>query len=125
MVDIDWNQVRAVLGIIEAVVVFALGIYMFITRNSAASRKETAQRIQSVREDLKQTNRRVDRHGERISVIEESVRCAPSHDDLGKLHGRIDDVAGSMREIKGTMQGMSHTVQLIHKHLLEERKGGH
>jgi uncharacterized protein YoxC len=123
LMGMSLSDVVSVLRIVETVVVLVLGIYLFISRNQTANRKETDEKIGTVNSDLKDTNRKIERHGQRISVLEESVRCAPSHKDLGEIYGKVNKVSESVQKIEGAMKGMNNTVQLIHKHLLDSAKG--
>ena len=140
-VGFDWTVVRVVLDVLVLVV----GAYVFITQKSTASRKETEQKISDSREetsqkisanqkdtdekiksvcaDLKDTDDRVARHSERISALEENARCAPNHEDLGKMYEKINGVDGSVKEMVGIMNGLTRNVGLIHKFLLESGNG--
>ncbi len=112
----NWTAIRFYVDLIQMVAVFVVGIYLYISRSSQLTKAEAEKKILTVTE-------RVQRHSERLSTIEEYVRCAPSHEDLGKLHGRIDDVTGGLKKIEGQLEGVSKVVGLIHLHLLNEKGG--
>lgn len=65
---------------------------------------------------------KLDRHADRIARLEQDVRHAPSHEDLKRLHSRLDEVGGQVRELKGEFQGARHTLELIHQHMLDGGK---
>ncbi|HJW23793.1 MAG TPA: hypothetical protein VJ576_02755 [Rhodocyclaceae bacterium] len=59
---------------------------------------------------------------ERIGRLETQVNAAPTHDDLGELHEKINDVAESVGTLAGEFKGANHTLQLIHQFLLQGGK---
>lgn len=89
----------------------AIGVYLWWERQSDSTR----QRIDSLETDV---DARLDNQGMRLSRVEAKVDQLPSHEDIGDLHARINDVARGMNTMSGEMSGIKTTLNLIHQHLL-------
>lgn len=63
-------------------------------------------------------DKRIDDHAERLSRLETQSEQAPTHDDLGNLHDRINDLAKSVNTLTGEFAGVKNVLGLIHQHLL-------
>lgn len=86
-------------------------IYMYmVTRN-----RVTNERISTLQGAV---DERLDNYADRLARIEQDARHAPTHDDLKRLHSRIDEVKDSLKRLEGEFSGANHTLQLIHEHLL-------
>lgn len=64
---------------------------------------------------------RTDIH-KRLSVVEVSCGTSPTHNDLGGVYDRINEVSDQVSNLTGTVQGVSRNVDLITEHLLN--RGG-
>lgn len=86
-------------------------IYMYlVTRN-----RVTNERITTLQENV---DTRLDDHSDRLARIEQDALHAPTHEDLKRIHARIDETAKSMARIEGEFAGTNHTLNLIHEYLL-------
>lgn len=86
-------------------------IYMYlVTRN-----RVTNERIGKLQENV---DTRLDDHAVRLARIEQDAHHAPTHEDLKRIHMRIDQTAQSMARIEGEFAGTNHTLNLIHEYLL-------
>lgn len=61
---------------------------------------------------------------ERVDKCETKVMNMPNHDDIGKLHEKVNRVSNSVERMNGELVGISKTLQLIHQSLLDERNPG-
>ncbi len=88
-----------------------MGLYLYLVNRN----RVTNERIGTLQTNV---DLRLDNHTERLARLEQDVRHAPTHDDLKRLHARIDEMTGSMRRLEGEFSGANHTLSLIHEHLL-------
>lgn len=58
----------------------------------------------------------------RLTRVEEQVAALPTHNDIGGVFKRIDEVHGDVREIAGRIHGIERAVGLMNQHLLESGK---
>lgn len=55
---------------------------------------------------------------ERLGMLEVRVEKTPTHDDLAKIHEKINAVSDCVSRIEGEASGTAKTVDLIHDYLL-------
>lgn len=91
-----------------------IGIYVYMTNKD----KVTNDRITDLEKDI---DKKSDDHGERIAKLEARVEKAPTHDDLAKLHEKINEVSACVNRLEGEFIGASRTLQLIHETLMERK----
>lgn len=80
--------------------------------------KVTNDRITKFEDD---TNKKFDDQGQRLAKLESRIENVPTHDDLGDLHEKVNDVSDCLSRLEGEFTGAKHTLALIHDFLL---KGG-
>ncbi len=56
--------------------------------------------------------------GDRLTAIERDQRHAPTHDDLKRIHSRLDEALTGLSSVNGKLEGTNKTLDLIHEHLL-------
>jgi hypothetical protein len=64
-------------------------------------------------------------HGDltgRVIKLEVAVEKAPGHEDLGRLHARIDDISTALATLVGSSGEVKNEVRVIHSILLEMKK---
>ncbi|MBN9697172.1 MAG: hypothetical protein J0L85_15400 [Zoogloea sp.] len=61
-------------------------------------------------------------HADRLTAIERDQKHAPTHDDLKRIHSRLDDVSEGLSNLVGEFKGTGHTLNLIHEYLLTEKR---
>jgi hypothetical protein len=54
----------------------------------------------------------------RLLRVEEGIKHMPKHEDLTRLHQRMDEINSQLQKIGGMVNGSNHTLQLIQQHLL-------
>jgi hypothetical protein len=94
---------------------WGVALYMYLANKN----KATNSRIGELERDMEA---KLDAHADRLARVEQDLRHAPTHDDLKRLHARIDDLAGGIRGLEGEFKGANHTLQLIHSYLLHGGK---
>ena len=60
-------------------------------------------------------------HADRLTAIERDLKHAPTHDDLKRIHSRLDEVSDDLSKLMGEFKGTAHTLSLIHEHLLNKK----
>lgn len=113
MIDIDSNLGRLLLDAAMVVSLIISNVYTWMTARSKANRIA----IELMAEELSKVKSRID-------VLETDVRHLPDHSDLGAVHDKVNEMASVMREMKGAMNGMGNTLNMIHQSLLDERGKG-
>lgn len=93
------------------------GVWLYVRLGNRND--EVDARFSALRTDM---DARLDKHEAELSAINATVRHAPSHSDLTRIHTRIDEVAGAMRRIEGEFTSTGKTIDLIHSYLLNEGK---
>lgn len=58
-------------------------------------------------------------HLARVARLEARMEAAPSIDDLGRIHARIDDVDRRLSTMGGEMAGMTRALSRIETYLME------
>lgn len=102
------------LSIANFVLTWGLAFYMHLVNKG----KVTEDRITRLEQDL---DIKLDGQSERLARLEQDARHAPSHDDLKRIHSRIDDVNERIGTLQGEFSGASRTLNLIHEYLLNKK----
>lgn len=82
---------------------------------------ERIARLEQGAESCETAQRTCPVHAERLAQLEAAADRSPTHEDLGRLHEKINDVSGALQTLVGEFKGVHRTLDLIHEHLL---KGG-
>lgn len=118
----ELQALLALLSILNLLGLWVLGAYTW----QANRKRVTNERITTLQESVNMSMATLktgqDRQAERLTQVERDLQHAPTHDDLKRLHSRIDDVAGAVRGLDGKFEGANHTLQLIHAYLLNGGK---
>ena len=61
-------------------------------------------------------------HADRLTAIERDLKHAPTHDDLKRIHSRLDDVSENMATLVGEFKSAAHILNLLHEDRLTERR---
>jgi len=69
-----------------------------------------------------QMDARHDNHADRLARLEQNAKHAPSHEDLKRLHKRLDAMNGELKEMRGEFSAANRTLTLIHQTLLDGGK---
>lgn len=120
-----------VLALLLTAVIFPGG--RWIVRKGLASHEDVAGAIQSVRADvdgrMDAMTAKLTSMTERLGRIEEAQRNAPDHDDINRLHGRVDEalreigkVTASMSRIEGSLSAIDRNFSLLLEHHIGEKR---
>ncbi len=97
--------------ILHASVTTVLAIFVWLLSRQHV----TAERISQLEADI---DERLDKHGDRLTRLEVSAGAAPTHEDLKRLHQRLDSLNGELHNLTGQFKITNETLLLIHEHLL-------
>lgn len=56
----------------------------------------------------------------RVARVEESDKHNPTHDDIGGVYEKLNDINGEIKEVGGEMKALRAQVELITKHMLDK-----
>lgn len=122
-----WDVVKGLCALAAAVI----GVWW--TRRQAINRAQESleQKLSQTREDFtkqldvvkselseKLTDVKTD-----VARIEKEVEALPSHDDIGRVYTRVNDVHGDVRELKGVMQANNRILENMNTHLINSSTG--
>ena len=103
----DWTALRFLLDLIMLLSVMTIGIYSWwVTRN------------QVIKSDIVSVSGRVDAVEERVTLVERDIRNLPTPADVSEINQRIASLHGDLREIKGSLRGLTRAVDLMNEHLI-------
>lgn len=108
--DID-IEIKDIVLIVQLLINAAIGIYVWISNRQ----RVTVERINQLERDV---DSRLDIHSDRLTRVEVSAGAAPTHDDLKRLHQRLDSVNGELQNLTGQFKTTNNTLILIHEYLL-------
>lgn len=118
----ELKDVQMWLQITNTLVIWIAAIYTYMAnRNRVTTERinglqaSLQTRIEGLRSDM---DHRMDNHGDRLSRVEKDIQHAPSHDDLKRIHARMDEVSATLSSLQGEFKGANNTLHLIHTYLM-------
>ena len=83
--------------------------------------KQVDQKIEGVKDAInkgltnarRENDLRADGLEQRLAKVEVQLANAPTHQDLAAIHEKLNETAGAMRELTGTVKGMNDTLKLM------------
>lgn len=122
----ELKDVQMWLQITNTLVIWIAALYTyFANRNRVTNERITSlqaslqTRLDSMRTDM---DHRLDGHGDRLSRVEKDMEHAPSHEDLKRIHARMDEVSATLSSLQGEFKGANNTLHLIHTYLMSGGK---
>lgn len=110
-VPTDYAAWRFWFDVGQYVVTLAVAIFVWILNRTNAKSAEVGQ----LRDSMTTMERRVTR-------LETGADHALTHEDLGAVYERINDVGEQVAEVSGSVKGMKGTLDMIQEHLLNGGK---
>lgn len=95
--------------IVQTIGIIIIGIYTFSLRHGIANKKS----IEELEIELVAAK-------SRMVALENRLESAPTHQDLGNLHDRINDLSGAVRELVGVMSGVQRSLDRVEDKLMNE-----
>lgn len=88
-----------------------IGAWFYLERK----RDKTDELIGTLRTDH---DSRLDDHSIRIARLETSEKSAPSHDDMKRIHARIDELNGGVKRLEGESSAQTRILNLVYESLV-------
>lgn len=117
----ELQALLALLSILNMLGLWAVAIYTWQANRKRVTAERIAALQKSMDSSMETLKTGIDRQNHRLTAVERDLKHGPTHDDLKRLHSRIDALAGGVRELAGEFKGANHTLHLIHAYML---KGG-
>lgn len=129
----DYEAYKFWFDVVQTVALFGIGLHQFLVNRQRVTaralerlRKHIDDSITKVEGDMAVHDQRIDnRVGEMeggLQRIEGEIKHAPNHDDLKRIHARLDDVGAHVANIDGGVEAMKGTLDVIHQYLLHGGK---
>ena len=58
-------------------------------------------------------------HIQGVAVVQETLRHLPGHEDMKRVHQRIDGVSDIVSEVRGRLQGIERGLTILHEYFME------
>ena len=107
--SLDWTALRFLLDLVLVAGMCAVAYYTW-----------WASRMNANKTAIKRVDERVHEVEGRVAEVERELNHMPTHADISELSSRIGDVHGDLREIKGSLKGLSRAVDLMNEHLIRQ-----
>lgn len=98
-----------VMDVVQSIGMVVLGWYGWIMKKEMAD----AALLRAMQEDLMQTK-------QELALLKREASHAPTHQDLGELHNRMNDLSGAVRELVGVMSGVQRSLDRVETKLMNE-----
>lgn len=122
----DIETIKLVVQVGQFVLTGAVGIYVYLVNKDRVTNERITElekasnaRIQTLEDSI---DKRLDNHAERISRLEERAAHAPTHDDLGELHEKINGVNDHLKTMSGEFSSFKGLLTTIHDYILNGGK---
>ena len=126
---LDPETIKLAIIVINFLLGLAVGVYTFIKTR----RKDVDEKIQELAKDvdvrLKEGSKRMDRHDQRMTAAEQTIKSMPEKDDIHSIELQMVDMVGSLKEIRAIMDGNAKIMECVETivsrhedHLLEGGK---
>lgn len=114
MTDIDYKALTFWLHIFEFICIGVVALYSWLANRYKANNDAIQALGTTVRNEVNGLD-------DRVIKIEETINHLPTHDDVAKLHRRVDECAQAITKLEGTVGQMNNNVRMIHQHLLSSK----
>lgn len=105
--DIDYKAAAFWFQFLQALITVAVFLYVWVTNRHKAN----ASSIDELSTELNEMD-------DRLIRIEKDVQHMPTHEDMAKIHSRVNETAQRLTSMEGELKQINNTMQLMHKHLL-------
>lgn len=121
----DYQAAKFWLEIIVLASNCALWLWMFNLHKHGATNDRISALEHALTERMDANGRlvdeRLDIHSKQLAQLNVHRETAPGHNDLKRLHERIDSVTTAISELIGESRGTRATVDLMHSYLLNTK----
>lgn len=118
----ELQALLALLSILNMIGLWAVAIYTWQANRKRVTTERIATLQKAMDANMESLKSGIDRQNQRLTAVERDLKNGPTHDDLKRLHQRIDALAGGVRELAGEFKGANATLHLIHAYMLKGSK---
>lgn len=111
----ELQHIALAISVANFVLTWGVALYMYLANKD----KATNGRISELQRDI---DGKLDDHAERITALEARAESAPTHEDLGGIHSKINEVSDQCAALAGEFKGVRSLLTTIHEHLLRSGK---
>lgn len=113
--ELDYKALGFWLQFIQVAATGLVFLYVWITNRQKAN----TQAIEKLRDDIGSEINKLD---DRLIRVEKDVEHLPTHEDMAKLHARINETGEAIKHISGQLNQIDRTTQMINQYLLDKGK---
>lgn len=113
--DTDYKALSFWLQVGQALITALVFVYVWITNRQKAN---TAA-IETMRDEIGSELNDLD---DRLIRVEKDVEHQPTHEDIAKLHTRINESSERLKHIDGKLEQIDRTTQMINQYLIDKGK---
>lgn len=113
--DTDYKALSFWLQVGQAVITGLVFVYVWITNRQKAN---TAA-IETMRDEIGNELNEID---DRLIRVEKDIEHLPTHEDMAKLHERVNEANENIKHISGQLTQIDYTMKMVNKYLLESGK---
>lgn len=106
------QHIALAIGVANFALTWGVALYMYLANKN----KVTNERITTLQRDI---DDKLDDHATRIAKLEVTASAAPTHDDLGDLHEKVNTVDTKVSQLDGKLDGVNNLLHTIHQYLLD------
>lgn len=111
-----FETIKIGLEVIFFVISCGAAVYASLVARSTASQEKVDTLETNLQKDIAELRAQLGR-------LDERSKQSPTHSDLERVYGRIDQIAKTVNNMAGAFEGTQRTVNLIHDYLLTQGKG--
>lgn len=113
--ELDYKALGFWLQFVQVVATGFVFLYVWITNRQKAN----TQAIKEMRDEI---GRELNELDDRLICVEKDIEHLPTHDDMAKLHSRINETSEAIKHIAGQLNQIDRTTQMINQYLLDKGK---
>ncbi|BCS94602.1 hypothetical protein DSLASN_02340 [Desulfoluna limicola] len=108
----DYSALRLWFDVGQFIGTLVVAAYVWVSNRTQANAKEV--------DGVKKIAQKLET---RVTKLETGMAHVLSHEDLGAVYERINEVAGGVSELSGKMDAVQGSLSMIHEHLLNKSGG--
>ena len=113
--DIDYKALGFWLQLAQALVTVLVFLYVWLTNRQKAN---TAA-IETMRDEI---GEELNEFQDRLIRVEKDIEHLPTHEDMAKLHERVNETKEVVDTMAGQLTQIDYTMKMVNKYLLESGK---
>lgn len=110
----DYSAAKFWFDVIQTVLIGVIGLQNWLGKRQAVT-EATIDRLEN---DL---DSKLDAQSERLTRVEQDLHHVPDHNDFKRVHQRLDNVNGELKELKGEFHSVRRTLEMIHNYLMDKK----